>query len=321
METWKSILRQNFTHWHKLANYLELSPEQCTHILAKPKFPLSLPLRLAKKIEKRNLADPILRQFLPTTDETKETSGFLEDPVGDQKVRPQKKYLKKYESRALVLATGACAMHCRYCFRQNLDYEIQDKSFDNELLAIAKDTSLREIILSGGDPLSLSNRALGDLLKALEKIPHIKRIRFHSRFPIGIPERIDEHFLEMLRCNHKQFWFIIHTNHPKEMDEDILHSLKQLQTCGIPVLNQAVLLKGVNDSVSVLKELCENLADHGIFPYYLHQLDRVQGASHFEVPEATGKRLVRELAKQLSGYAVPKYVKEESGAPGKTILS
>lgn len=316
---WKEILRQNFTRWEPLADFLQLTSEQRRQILETPEFPLNLPLRLAQKIAKATLDDPILRQFLPTQRETIVTPGFSADPVKDRSFQLAPKLLHKYNGRALLVCTSACAMNCRFCFRQNFDYE-SDKNFDAELKAISQDDSIQEVILSGGDPLFLSNRALQSLLQSLSETPHVKRLRFHTRFPIGIPERIDDSFLSLLGGIKCQIWFVIHTNHPNELDEDVFRHLKKLQCLGITVLAQTVMLRGVNDQVSTLKLLCEKLANHGILPYYLHQLDRVQGTAHFEVPEEEGRKIIDALAAQLSGYAVPKFVREIPGEPGKTIL-
>lgn len=318
---WRQILRTNFTQWEKLADYLELNEIQRNSILPKSRFPLNLPLRLAQKIPKGTLDDPILRQFLPTNQENQTVTSFVKDPVGDSICRREPKLLHKYEGRVLLVCTSACAMHCRYCFRQNFDYDVDDNTFAKELDVISKDKSIHEVILSGGDPLSLSDRTLRKLLEELAKMSHITRIRFHTRFPIGIPERIDEDFLSLLKNIPCQVLFIIHANHPRELDEEIITALKLIQKLGIMVLSQAVLLRGVNDDVSTLKSLCETLVDNGILPYYLHQLDRVEGAAHFEVPEERGHFLIKEIAKQLPGYAVPKYVREVSGEPSKKVLS
>lgn len=317
---WKQILRQNFTDFKKLAAFLELSLEQQNNFITRPRFVLNLPMRLAKKIAKGSLEDPILKQFLPSILETVETSSFKSDPVGDQLCRKSSKLLHKYHGRALLVCTGACAMHCRYCFRQHFDYNVTHKLFDEELQLIAADESINEIILSGGDPLSLDNSMLFNLFQNLAKIPHIQKIRFHTRFPIGIPERIDEEFLNVLKSTRLQVWFVIHSNHANEFDEEIFSALKSIQKLGIPVLNMSVLLKGVNDSVVALKNLCDLLVNHGVFPYYLNQLDKVQGAAHFEVSEAYGKELMFELSTQLPGYALPRYIQEISGKPGKTII-
>ncbi|ADI37697.1 uncharacterized KamA family protein YjeK [Waddlia chondrophila 2032/99] len=318
---WRQIQRQNFTNWEKLADFLELDEFHRQEIMKNPRFVLNLPIRLAKKIEKGNLNDPILRQFLPMVAEMVETAGFVSDPVGDHACRKASKLLHKYNGRVLLVSTSACAMHCRYCFRQNFDYEVEDKTFDEELEVISKDETIKEVILSGGDPLSLSNRHLGALLEKISAIPHINRLRFHSRFPIGIPERIDDEFLEAVDRLPHQVWFVIHCNHPRELDKDIFDRLNTLRKLGVNILNQAVLLRGVNDDADTLAELCETLSDHGIFPYYLHQLDRVQGASHFEVSKEEGLQLIDQLTRRLPGYAVPKYVQEIAGEPSKTPLN
>jgi EF-P beta-lysylation protein EpmB len=317
---WKKILRTNFVDPAALADFLELNDSQRQSIVAAPRFVLSLPKRLAQKIQKGTLEDPILKQFLPTTEEQQVSVGFVADPVGDCTFRKEDKLLHKYEGRMLLVCTSACAMHCRYCFRQNFDYAVSSKIFEKELEIIRQETSVHEVLLSGGDPLSLDDRILEGLLKGLAQIPHIKRVRFHTRFPIGIPERITPQFLQMLESIPLQFWFVVHINHPHELDSDVLSALKSVQKLGIPVLNQFVLLRGINDDIEVLAELCSTLADHGIVGYYMHQLDRVQGAAHFDVAESVGKQLVAALAKRLPGYAVPRYVKEIAGMPSKTPI-
>ncbi len=318
---WRAIQRQSFTDWEKLLDFLQWGESLRSLVLPKPRFPLNLPLRLARKIEKNTLEDPLLRQFLPLIAEKELTPHFSLDPVGDAASRKAKKLLHKYTGRALLITTSACAMHCRYCFRQNFDYAVQDKGFEEELQLIRKDPTLSEILLSGGDPLSLSNGVLQQLVQDLSTIPHVKRIRFHTRFPLGIPERIDEGLLSILAKTRLQVVFVIHCNHARELDEDILQALKQVQKLGIPVLNHSVLLKGVNDAVPTLQLLFETLVNAGIMPYYLYQLDRVQGAAHFEVEEAVGLRLMKELATLLPGYALPKYVKEVAGLPSKRPIT
>jgi EF-P beta-lysylation protein EpmB len=315
--SWREIQKQNFTSWPKLAAFLQIEGLQG---YAHPHFPLNLPRRLAEKIEKGNPHDPVLRQFLPSLEEAHKTPGFSLDPVGDQGARKSQKLLKKYEGRALLVTTSACAMHCRFCFRQNFDYVSKDFTFDQELKLIGEDPSITEIILSGGDPLSLSNTVLQNLIQHIVAIPHVKRLRFHTRFPIGIPERIDAPLLEILQATRLQPIFVIHCNHPKELDADIFQALRRLQALRIPVLNSAVLLRGVNDTPAILHELFELLSDHGILAYYLNQLDRVQGAAHFEVPQQEGLKLLSELMTSLPGYAVPRYVQEVAGEPYKTPL-
>lgn len=317
---WKSLLRRNFTNWNTLADFLQLSDQQRQQIDPASSFSLNLPYRLAQKIEKGTLADPLLVQFLPTKEEQKERVGFTCDPVGDQLSRKTPKLLKKYPGRALLLCTSACAMHCRYCFRQHFSYDTKDKLFYNELKAIEEDRSIGEVILSGGDPLSLSDSYLHQLINDLEQIPHVKRLRFHSRFLIGIPERIDASFLSLFEKTRLGLWFVVHCNHPRELDEDILSAIKALKRTGFNLLNQSVLLKGVNDEVEILVELCEKLVEYGVLPYYLHQLDRARGTEHFEVTKTKGTHLINCLTKRLSGYAVPKYVCEIAGESSKTAL-
>lgn len=318
---WRIELRKNFTDWEKLADFLGLDFPQRAQIVKKSHFPLNLPLRLAEKIKKGTLEDPILKQFLPTIQENERVPGFVIDPVGDASCRQSPKLLHKYQGRVLLVATSACAMHCRYCFRQNFAYETGERLFIKEMELIEGDASIHEVILSGGDPLSLSDHVLDYLLSRISAVPHVKRIRFHTRFPIGIPERIDEGLLKVLEQCKTQMWFVLHANHPHELDEELFARVKSLQRLGIVVLNQSVLLKDVNDDEETLAELCETLANHGIIPYYLHQLDRVEGASHFEVSEEKGLALIHALTKRLSGYAVPKYVREIAGEPSKTPLT
>ncbi|MCH9627298.1 MAG: L-lysine 2,3-aminomutase [Chlamydiales bacterium] len=313
--TWQQALRSSITSWEELCSLLEIDLPKIQNL----RFPLLLPLRLVEKMEKGNLEDPLFKQFVPQQAEGRPSSLFLADPVGDQQARCAPKGLKKYAQRLLLVTTGACAMHCRYCFRQHFDYS-KGGGFADELAQMRQDDSLREIILSGGDPLSLSDRVLGELIDALGAIAHLKRLRFHTRFPIGIPERISREFLAILERCSLQTWFVIHCNHPRELDEDVLVALKAVQKLGIPVLNQAVLLKGVNDTIETLQALSERLCDHGIQPYYLHQLDRVQGAEHFEVSSERGRQLIGELRTRVSGYAVPQYVQEIAGELSKTPL-
>ncbi len=319
--SWRTIQRKNFTRVQELCDFLELDDVARAKVLKTPRFPLNLPFRLAAKMGKNNLNDPLFRQFVPIKDELAVSSGFLLDPVKDASVRKERKLLHKYPGRALLLATGACAMNCRFCFRQNFEYETEQKSFENELRLIADDPSLKEIILSGGDALSLSNAVLQELTQGLSAIPHLSLLRFHTRFPLGIPERLDEDFIELLATCRLQIWFVIHCNHPLELDADVAAALRKIQKLGIPVLNQFVLLKGVNDTFPILKELHERLIECGIIPYYMHQLDRVQGAAHFEVDREEGLALIQQLRASLPGYAVPRFAVEIPGEISKTIIA
>lgn len=316
---WRAIQRKNFVRLPALLDFLQIQEELRLQIAETSKFPVNVPLRLAQKMKKNCLEDPLFKQFVPLIEEEKEASGFSLDPVGDCFVRKGQRLLHKYAGRCLLVTTSACAMHCRYCFRQHFDYPSR-KGFEEELSLIRKDPTLFEIILSGGDPLALSNESLNNLFCELSQIAHVKIVRIHTRFPIGIPERIDEELLRLFSHTRLQVLFVIHANHPRELDEEIFAHLKAVAKLGIPLLNQSVLLKGVNDSVETLKALSLQLIENGILPYYIHQLDRVQGSSHFEVPRAEGKQLLAALQKELPGYAVPKYVQEISGEKGKTLI-
>jgi len=317
---WRTILRKNFHRVETLADFLELNEEQRKQLDFHPRFPVQVPWRLAQKMEKRTLNDPLVKQFLPLIEERESHPGFVQDPVCDVQFNQEGKLLQKYEGRVLLACTSACAMHCRYCFRQNYPYDLS-KSFEKELAWIRNDLSIHEVILSGGDPLSLSDETLSTFLIPLSNLPHIRRIRFHTRFPIGIPERIDSSHLSLLSELSQQIYIIIHCNHPNELDEDIFEALNKLQRIGCIVMNQAVLLKGVNDDGDVLTTLCEELANRGVIPYYLHQLDKVNGSAHFDVAIEKGRMLVEEVSRRLPGYAVPKYVRELAGEKNKTSLS
>lgn len=302
-------------------DFLQLSEEKREEILLKPRFALNLPQRLANKIQKNTLSDPILRQFIPLKEETKEALGFVKDPVQDCSKKQTSKLLHKYHGRALVLASSACAMHCRYCFRQNFPYETEEKGFEKEIEYIRNTPNLSEIILSGGDPLSLGDAALSNLFSELDTIDHVQRIRFHSRFPVGIPERIDDSFLNILKNSKKQIIFVVHVNHPLEIDADVVAALKKIQALGVPVLNQSVLLKGVNDSETTLLELSETLMNAGVIPYYLHALDPVEGTNHFFIPETQAKGFLKAMQTQTSGFGVPRLAREEPGKPSKTFIT
>lgn len=305
MTSWRQIQRTNITRWEEL----NLDTPIPTN------FPLNIPRRLAEKIDPSDPHDPILLQFLPTHTENQTTPGFANDAVGDKEAQKTPRLLHKYAGRVLLTTTSACAMHCRFCFRRHFPYE-KNPDFTAEIAYIASNPTIHEVILSGGDPLSLSDDTLNKLLTALDAIPHLKLIRFHSRFPIGIPERITPALIDLMHGKHQRI-FVLHCNHPRELDNDILTALKKL---GIPLLNQSVLLKGVNDSYDTLHELFLTLASNGIQPYYLHQLDRVTGTAHFEVSEEKGLALIEQLQNSLPGYAVPKYVREIAGAKCKTVL-
>jgi EF-P beta-lysylation protein EpmB len=269
-------------------------------------------------------ADPLLRQVLPVADETIDVPGFAIDPVRDDLAERQPGMLQKYRGRVLLITTGTCAVHCRYCFRRHFPYDETPRSLADWQPAtdeIASDESILEVILSGGDPLTLVDATLRGLIEELAEIPHLRRLRIHTRVPIVVPERVTDELVDMLRDSGLTPVVVLHANHVNELDTHVASALENLSSAGIILLNQAVLLAGVNDSVEAQAALCERLIDLRVVPYYLHQLDRVAGAAHFEVPEATGRKIIRELRARLPGYAVPRYVAEVPGAPGKTVLA
>jgi EF-P beta-lysylation protein EpmB len=267
--------------------------------------------------------DPLLRQVLPLGDELLDAPGYSVDAVGDAAARIAPGLLHKYRGRALLIATGACAVHCRYCFRRSYAYGEEPRRLEEwepAFTAIAADASLHEIILSGGDPLMLTDARLAAMIERLEAIPHLRRLRIHSRLPIVLPDRMMPGLTGLLCATRLTPIMVVHANHPREIQGDCADALRTLVRAGIPTLNQAVLLRGVNDDVDALAALCERLIDLGVMPYYLHQLDRVRGAAHFEVPEETGRALVAELRRRLPGYAVPRYVREVPGADHKLCI-
>ena len=289
-------------------------------------FPVFVPLEFLRRIQPGDANDPLLRQVLSTVDETIAADGFTNDPVGEIAAAGETLatgVLRKYQGRALLVAHQACGIHCRYCFRRHFPYEAaapDRHSWNSALDTLKADTSIDEVILSGGDPLVLTDPALRTLVDLIAEIPHIRRLRIHSRMPIVIPQRVTSALLETLRGTRLATWMVVHSNHPAELDAATCQALQSLVDRGIPVLNQAVLLKGVNDSVETLEQLCRELINLRIQPYYLHQLDQVAGAAHFEVSIEKGQALIAQLRARLPGYAVPTYVQEQPNRPSKTPL-
>ena len=291
--------------------------------VAARQFPLMVPESYLRRMQPGDVGDPLLRQVLPVGDELLETAGFVNDAVDDQAARAAPGLLKKYQGRVLMILTGACAIHCRYCFRRHYPYSEEPKRMDDwepALNAIAADDTIHEILLSGGDPLMIPDRRLGELVRRLEEIPHLRRLRIHSRLPIVLPNRVTDDLIGPLMASRLTPIMVVHANHPQEIAGDCSSALRLLVRSGITTLNQAVLMRGINDTVEALQELCERLIDLGVIPYYLHQLDRVRGAAHFEVSESEGRELIAELRRRLPGYAVPRYVREEAGWPHKRPL-
>ncbi|MBC8290691.1 MAG: EF-P beta-lysylation protein EpmB [Planctomycetes bacterium] len=286
-------------------------------------FPLLVPESFLKRMEPGNAADPLLRQVLPLGEEHQAIPGFAADAVDDARFRFAHGLLQKYQGRALLIATGSCAVHCRYCFRRHYPYGEEPRRLDDwqpALDAIGEDSSLEEVLLSGGDPLMLTDQRLSDLIARLEAIPHLRRLRIHTRLPIVLPDRVTPELLDRLLDCRLKVVFVVHANHAAELVDDCAEALRKLVAAPLTVLNQAVLLRSVNDSLEAQCDLSSALIDLGVMPYYLHQLDRVSGAAHFEVPVETGRALIQEMRRRLPGYAIPRYVQEIPGEAHKTVL-
>ena len=287
-------------------------------------FSLFAPRGYVARMRPADPEDPLLRQVLPLDEELKPVPGFTADPLGEMQAMAAPGLLQKYAGRALMVVTGACAVHCRYCFRRHFPYEAASAGsgrWEAALGALAAAPEVEEIILSGGDPLSLGDELLAGLAAQLASIPHVRRLRVHTRLPIVIPERVCEPLLAWLRGTRLVPLVVVHANHARELSDDVAAALGRLVDAGIPVLNQAVLLRGVNDELSSLENLCRRLTELRVMPYYLHVLDRVAGAAHFEVPEAKAIELVHQLRGRLAGYAVPRLVREVPGEAGKVVLA
>ena len=285
-------------------------------------FPLRVPRSYAARMRKGDPADPLLLQVLPLHAERMDVPGFAHDPLRETGLANQG-VLKKYRGRALLVTTPACPVHCRYCFRRHFPYADQVAARDRwepALRTLRGMTDVTEVILSGGDPLSLTNRWIGELLHLIEGLGHIDTVRFHTRFPIVLPERVDHGILTLLSTNQLRTVMVVHCNHANEIDSSVRAALEAVARTETVLLNQSVLLKGINDNADRLESLSRALFSCGVLPYYIHLLDPVRGAAHFDVPASRGTELIQELRCRLPGYLVPQLVREEPGQPGKTAI-
>lgn len=317
---WQTQVADVITDIDQLLAILEL-----THIKSKlyipENFGLKVPKAFVSKMRKGDAQDPLLLQVLPSALEQVKVSGYVADPLAENDQNPIKGLLHKYQSRVLITVTGACAIHCRYCFRQHFDYQGNlPKSKQLEVIQqyISEHPEIREVLLSGGDPLSLSNRRLFLWLEAIEALPQVSTIRIHTRLPIVIPARLDPELLARLAASRCRIVMVVHTNHANEIDEETAHYLLQARQHGITLLNQTVLLAGINDSVKGQVALNERLFEAGVLPYYLHLLDKVEGAAHFDMKKQQAVQLYWQMLEQLPGYLVPKLVQELPNRPFKT---
>lgn len=316
--SWQTAMKRSVRSGKALCKRLEL-PE-LSHEPAESDFSVFAPLEYVARMEAGNPSDPLLRQVLSTTAESESTRGFL-DPVGDLPSQRSNGLLQKYSHRALMITTGACAINCRYCFRRHFPYSdvpTGKAGWAVSLGEIAEDSSIEEVILSGGDPLTLADESLTWLVTKLNEIPHIRRIRIHTRVPVVIPQRVCPSLLSWAQDSSVPIYWVLHINHLNEIDRFVCDAVDRLRQTNTTILNQAVLLRGVNDSSSSQLELCKKLVDIQVLPYYLHQLDPVRGAMHFEVDNALARMIVECLRENLPGYAVPRLVREVSGEKSKS---
>ncbi len=322
--SWQEELASSFQNVEHLFEYLGLDARLLPPTQSASKtFPFKVTRSFAEKIEHGNINDPLLKQILPSTAELMNPPDFVDNPVGDLEAIATPGLLNKYHSRVLLITTGACAVNCRYCFRRNYPYSGNQLGISGRAEAlryIESRLEIKEVILSGGDPLVLANPGLEELIGAIAAIKHVKRLRIHTRIPSVLPARIDPELIRILKTTRLKTVIVTHINHPREIDERVRTAVASLLRAGVRVLNQAVLLKGINDDPKTLSELLETAFDTGIHPYYLHMLDRATGTSHFEVAEDYSLYLEETLRNNLPGYLLPRFVREVAGLPYKVPI-
>lgn len=324
-ESWQQQLRNLIREPAELLRRLQLDAAEEPGLAAALKqFPLRVPEAFVAKMERGNWRDPLLLQVLPQGREALPQAGYHNDPLEEAAANPVPGLIHKYASRVLLITTPACAIHCRYCFRRHFPYQENSPGLQQSQQAldyIASQPSIHEVILSGGDPLSLPDHYLGQLVQRLAAIEHLDTLRIHSRLPLVLPARVTEALVAQLSSSRLQVVMVIHCNHANEMDEFTLAAMARLRRAGIQLLNQSVLLAGVNDSAPALIALSRKLFGQGVLPYYLHLLDKVEGAAHFDVDEPTAVALVRGMQQQLPGYLLPRLVRELPGAQSKVAIA
>jgi EF-P beta-lysylation protein EpmB len=324
-ECWQESLRTAIRRWDELASVLDLPAEWAEEVAgAAQSFALFTTREFVSRMRPGDPQDPLLLQVLPQAQE-REIAGHLSvDPVGDRAAQRAPGLLRKYANRALMVATGACAVHCRYCFRRHFPYEEvphDTSAWEPALQSLSREPDVDEVILSGGDPLMLVDTRLEQLTRRLADIPHLRRLRIHTRLPVVLPQRVTDSLLEALTGTRLDCWVVIHCNHAQELDGSVAAAIERLHAARVPVLNQTVLLRGINDSAATLVELSRSLLDLRVLPYYLHLLDPVIGAQHFDVTEEEGRAFVETMRCELSGFGVPRLVRELPGQPHKTVIA
>lgn len=321
-ESWQKLLACAITDPAELLKILELDP----NLLAPARqaahdFSLRIPRGFVNRMQKGNPHDPLLLQVLPLGAELQLTPGFYTDPLAEQAANPIPGLLHKYHGRVLLIMTGSCAINCRYCFRRHFPYSDNNPGstgWEAALDYIRQDSTIKEVILSGGDPLLAKDAQLAALTQKIADIPHVQTLRIHSRIPVVLPERITDGCVEWLTATRLRCVLVLHINHPQEIDSSVEYAINRLRN--ITLLNQSVLLKNINDSSKTLIDLSERLFDIGILPYYLHLLDPVQGTAHFNVEKALACQLITEMANHLPGYLVPRLVQEKAGELSKLAV-
>ena len=292
-------------------------------IQAHKNFPMRVPRAFIEKMKVGDARDPLLLQALPMGLETQQVAGFVGDPLAEKASNQQPGLLHKYKNRVLLVLSGACGINCRYCFRRHFDYQenrMTGDELESVLAYLQQHEEVNEVIVSGGDPLVISNTRFGQVIQALESISHIKRLRIHTRMPVVIPQRIDLGLLDILANTRLNVVMVVHSNHANELDETFQTAMFKLKQVGVHLLNQSVLLRGINDHAAALIDLSEKLFDMGVQPYYLHLLDPVAGAAHFDVPQEEAVAIMQDVQASLSGYLVPRLVREIPGKPSKTPI-
>lgn len=324
-EDWQAQLRNTIGSSSELLEFLGLSTDgSSVSSAASAGFPLKVPYSFVRRMRRGDINDPLLRQVLVTAQELETPAGYGADPVGEHgTTNPLPGVIQKYHGRALLIVSGGCAINCRYCFRRHFPYAENlnaRREWGETLQYIAEDSNITEVILSGGDPLVATDAHLKELVEQIADIEHVKRLRIHTRLPVVIPQRVTNRLLDAITHQALQTIVVIHCNHAQEIDDEMSVALERLKARNITLLNQAVLLAGVNDSVEAQVALNEALFAAGTLPYYLHVLDKVQGAAHFDVPESTARQMHAEVVARLPGYMVPKLVREVAGASAKISL-
>ena len=321
---WKAELSNSISSIDELLNQLGLKAEDLnTTEQAASQFPIKVPQPFVQLMEYGNPEDPLLKQVLPISSELQVDNNFNIDPVGESSFNPVPGIVHKYRNRVLMIISPNCAINCRYCFRRHFPYQENRQSKQQWMQALdylKKRPEINEVIYSGGDPLAANDHFLSWLTGEIESIKHIKRLRIHTRLPVVIPSRIDDQFLHWLTSTRLKPTIVLHINHANEIGTALSQGVKRLRQAGITVLNQSVLLKGINDNSDQLICLSETLFDAGILPYYLHMLDPVQGASHFDVPKEQAVDIFNQIQSELPGFLMPKLVREIAGESSKSLI-